>query len=263
MINISQKLSIEKLHTAFVDTYEKDFNFAGEHHDTWEIGVIRLGNAGITSGTQVYDCSKDEIFIHQPGVFHNIWANKNEKVRILTISFTASGTISLIPHGKFKLNGNELTLVNMIEKEILSSRDNPNFTFDDDGQVLKNLIESLLLLLYRRKDETRQHKKEVKTNLFSDVATFLEQSVDDALTINDICAEKAIGRSTLKNLFKKYAGWSIMKYYNSLRVKRAVELMREGLNLSEVAEKMNFSSQNYFSSFFKRETGVTPSHYDY
>ena len=97
--------------------------------------------------------------------------------------------------------------------------------------------------------------------MFSDVATFLEQSVDDALTINDICVKKAIGRSTLKNLFKKYAGWSIMKYYNSLRVKRAVELMREGLNLSEVAEKMNFSSQNYLTDFFRRHTGVPPSRY--
>jgi AraC-like DNA-binding protein len=31
--------------------------------------------------------------------------------------------------------------------------------------------------------------------------------------------------------------------------------------MAEIADIMNFSSQNYLSSFFKRETGMTPSQY--
>ena len=259
MINLTQKISIEKLHTAFVSTYEKDFNFAGEHHDTWEIGVVREGSAGITSGTQVYDCRKDEIFIHPPEIFHNVWANKNEKMSILTVSFSVNGDGNLIPRGKFSLNSDEIVLVNMIETEVLSLRDRNESA--DGNQVVKNLLESLILLLNRRKQNSQKVEEEGNARLFSSVAIFLKNSVDDALTVSDICVKNAIGRSTLKNLFNKYAGCSIMKYYNSLRIKRAVKLMRDGLPLSEVAEKMNFSSQNYFSSFFKRETGVTPSHY--
>ena len=150
----------------------------------------------------------------------------------------------------------------MLEKEILSfySKNAP-LSSVHDGQVLKNLLESLILLLNRRKNETSTQVKDRKTNTFSDIATFLEQSVDDALTINDICIKKAIGRSTLKALFKKYAGWGIMEYYNALRIKRAVQLMQNGKALSEIAEIMNFSSPNYVSSFFKRETGLPPSRY--
>ena len=261
MINLTQKISVEKLHTAFVSTYENNFNFAGEHHDAWEIGVVREGNAGITSGTQVYDCRKDEIFIHPPEIFHNVWANKNEKMRILTVSFSANGDSNLIPRGKFSLNGEEIALVNMIETEVLSLCDKNASACADGNQVVKNLLECLILLLNRRKHNSQKVEKEGNARLFSSVATFLKKSVDDALTVSDICDKNAIGRSTLKNLFNKYAGCSIMKYYNSLRVKRAVKLMRDGLPLSEVAEKMNFSSQNYFSYFFKRETGVTPSNY--
>ena len=40
-----------------------------------------------------------------------------------------------------------------------------------------------------------------------------------------------------------------------------IKLLGEGMLMSEIAEIMNFSSQNYLSSFFKRETGMTPSQY--
>ncbi|MBE6632099.1 MAG: AraC family transcriptional regulator [Ruminococcaceae bacterium] len=34
-----------------------------------------------------------------------------------------------------------------------------------------------------------------------------------------------------------------------------------GVSMAEISAKMNFSSQNYFSSFFKRETGMSPMEY--
>mgnify|MGYP003309396164 FL=1 len=53
----------------------------------------------------------------------------------------------------------------------------------------------------------------------------------------------------------------IMKYYNDLRIERAIRYLESGLNVSAVSEKMNFSSLHYFSYFFKTATGVCPSKY--
>ena len=38
-------------------------------------------------------------------------------------------------------------------------------------------------------------------------------------------------------------------------------MLQEGQGVTTVAEKLNFSSPNYFTSFFKKHLGVTPSRY--
>lgn len=266
MEHLLQNLNITKIYTAYAVTYDENFSFEGEYHDMWEIGIIRHGRAGITSGAEVYDCKKDEIVIHPSGVFHNIWAKSGEKVRILTLSFTGHGLTRLVPRGKYKLSERELVLADMLEGEVahLEAGDDVSKTppLADGGQMVKNILEVLFLSLNRRKDESRAPISDPRASMFSEIVQYLEEKVDSALTVDDICAHKAIGRTTLKELFKTYTGAGVMKYYNALRVKRATALIGEGKSMSEVADIMHFSSQNYFSSFFKRETGSSPSKYN-
>jgi two-component system response regulator YesN len=44
-------------------------------------------------------------------------------------------------------------------------------------------------------------------------------------------------------------------------VRHAARLLDEGFSATEIADKMNFSSPNYFSVFFKKHTGTMPSEY--
>ena len=62
-----------------------------------------------------------------------------------------------------------------------------------------------------------------------------------------------------KLLFNTYAGISPKSYFNQLRLRHANELLSIGLSVTEVAELMNFSSPNYFSAFYKKHTGISPS----
>ena len=69
-------LDVESVYTAFVESYDKSFNFPGESHDIWEIGVVFSGCVGITSGAEVYECHPGEVIIHPPGVFHTAWERR-------------------------------------------------------------------------------------------------------------------------------------------------------------------------------------------
>lgn len=263
---LAKNLDINQIYTAYAVTYDEHFSFEGEYHDMWEIGIIRSGKAGITSGAEVYDCKKDEIIIHPAGVFHNIWAKSDEKVRILTLSFKGNGLERFVPSGKYKLNEREKVLADMLEDEVahLDTGDDVSNTppLADGGQVVKNILELLFISLNRRKDESRSPINDPKASLFAEIVQYLEDNIDRALTVEDICSHKAIGRTTLKELFKTYTGAGVMKYYNTLRIKRATTLVGKGYSMREIADIMHFSSQNYFSSFFKRETGNSPSKYN-
>jgi len=51
----------------------------------------------------------------------------------------------------------------------------------------------------------------------------------------------------------------IIKAKQLLEIKRL--LVHTSLNVSEIANQLNFEDQSYFSKFFKRETGLTPLQY--
>lgn len=265
MTKVYQRLNIDRIYTAYAETYGRDFRFEGEYHDMWEIAVIRTGSAGITSGSEIYDCREGDIVIHPAGIFHNVWAKESQDVRILTVSFTGSGVEHFVPRGKYLLNGQERVIADLLEREVAHIlpgwQGAKNMTLADDGQMLKNLLEVLFLSLNRRREESSAPSNDRNAALFLEAVRYLEEHADEALTVAKICTEMAVGRTMLKMLFKTYTGAGVMQYYNTVRIKRAVALIESGLSMAEVAETMHFSSQNYFSTFFKRETGRTPKTY--
>ena len=42
---------------------------------------------------------------------------------------------------------------------------------------------------------------------------------------------------------------------------KAIKYLKEGYSVGEVADMLSFSSSNYFSSAFKKETGMSPGAY--
>lgn len=90
---------------------------------------------------------------------------------------------------------------------------------------------------------------------------FLKANVCRNVTIEDIAGELFESPSNLKRIFHKYTNMGIMHYYNDLRIYYAEQLLTQGKTMRQIASEMNFSSQNYFSYFFKKATGKSPSEY--
>lgn len=66
--------------------------------------------------------------------------------------------------------------------------------------------------------------------------------------------------SSLSKLFSEYASKTIERYYIEQRIERVKELLTYGeLSLTQIANKMNYSSVAYLSSQFKNVTGMSPS----
>lgn len=258
-------LSIDNLYTAMVCDYSGDFVFQGETHEMWEMSCILSGAAGITSGTKVYECVKGDAIIIPGGLFHTSWAMNNESVRMMTVSFTGNWVSHFVPVGKFTLTQREMMIVGILAdkiRETCAGHDPHEVDIcREDEQIIKNLIETVVLSLNLRRDENEKTASTGAGDRFSGIAGYMKAHVCDPLDVERICSECSIGRSALKELFRRYTGSGVIKYYNYLRIRHVIKLLGDGMLMSEIAETMNFSSQNYLSSFFKRETGMTPSQY--
>lgn len=66
----------------------------------------------------------------------------------------------------------------------------------------------------------------------------------------------------LSRLFSGVEGKSIERYFILQKIERAKELIVYGeQNLTEIAHGLGYSSQQHFSRQFKKETGLSPSHF--
>lgn len=68
--------------------------------------------------------------------------------------------------------------------------------------------------------------------------------------------------SYLSNLFSEVQGVTIEQYYIVQRIERVKELLvYDELSLSEIADRLGYSSVSHLSKQFKKITGLTPTHF--
>ncbi len=66
----------------------------------------------------------------------------------------------------------------------------------------------------------------------------------------------------LSRMFRKEAGCTFVDYLTNLRMRKATLLLHDdSVKIYEVAEKVGYSSQQYFSLVFKKKLGVSPIDY--
>lgn len=89
------------------------------------------------------------------------------------------------------------------------------------------------------------------------------QDSDVKINLSDVLSDKLHhDYNYLSNLFSEVEGTTIEKYFIAQKVEKVKELLvYDELSLSEIANRLNYSSVAYLSNQFKKVTGLTPSHF--
>lgn len=85
---------------------------------------------------------------------------------------------------------------------------------------------------------------------------------DPDMSIRTIAESMEISESHLSHIFKKETEYTVNAYITRYRMRTAMKLLRDQkLKIYEVAQKVGYRDIAYFSSTFKKITGVNPSEY--
>jgi YesN/AraC family two-component response regulator len=84
------------------------------------------------------------------------------------------------------------------------------------------------------------------------------------ITRKDVAEYVGLSERHLTRCFNLELGLTPMTYLNRYRVKQARQMLESGpRRISEVAEKVGFSSGGYFSRVFRDEVGISPRDYEH
>jgi two-component system response regulator YesN len=99
--------------------------------------------------------------------------------------------------------------------------------------------------------------------LISDIETYIREHLDEPLPVQRICDIFGISTSYLSQLFRKHIKMSFVEYVTSLRIEEAKRIMIEHpeIAIKDIAARLGFSDQFYFSKVFRTATGMPPSEY--
>jgi two-component system response regulator YesN len=104
------------------------------------------------------------------------------------------------------------------------------------------------------------HEPEWKILDFKELVS--RRYAEKGFSIGKAAEKLSISESYLTKLLRRKLGLSFVDYLSDYRVAKAKELLAASDMLSyEVAEAVGYPDARYFSSLFKKKTGVTPSDY--
>ncbi len=90
---------------------------------------------------------------------------------------------------------------------------------------------------------------------------YLAAHAAEPLTLAQVAAAVGLSPFHLLRVFRRAVGAPPHVYLESLRIKRAQQLLAAGTPLAEVAYAVGYSSQSHFTTRFRRIIGVTPGRY--
>lgn len=87
---------------------------------------------------------------------------------------------------------------------------------------------------------------------------YIEAHYAERVTLAVLAAEVGLSPFHLVRVFQRTAGMPPHVYLDSVRIRHAQRLLRDGQALADVAYATGFSSQSHFTSRFRQSIGVTP-----
>jgi len=221
---------------------------------------VSSGEGVFNSGGVTYQVKPGSLMLVLPGIKHSYKPLIETGWHEYWVGFKGAYFSGLIEEGRFSpeqvffevgLYDSILSLFNLIFDEVRTQR--PLYQMKACAAILSLIAE--VLTRERRSDQPNSYQQTVEKAKY-----LMESKIFNAINLSAISDELGISTSRLNEIFKTYTSMTPYQYYIHIKIHRAESFLeQEELSVKEVAYKMGFDDQYYFSRLFKNKTGISPS----
>lgn len=275
-------IAVDAIVTVHYLEHAKNYVFQGESHDFWELVYVDKGSLTAVAEDVTYELAQGQMLFHRPNEFHRLSANGTVAPNLVIVSFVSqSEAMAFFEHRVVFATQRQRELLSQLVREArqafscpLGDPHLPQMTCAEDApfgaqQLVQLSLEALLIDMIRvggtnaeRPRVASSVKQRADNELTERVIRYMDENLCNNLSFSAICVFSAQSATNLKTIFKSVTGMGVMEYYRHLKIERAKQLLREGNgNITQIADRLGYTSVHYFSRHFKQSTGMTPREY--
>lgn len=222
--------------------------------DLTAIEFVVGGYGVLENNGKKYDIGPQDVFLLRKGTHHKYYNSKDSTLHKIYI--TLSGELpeillnQYLPcHGYVYHNCELEELFRNIYEKTKGYGDNYSAFVDEISPELMKLIISVSHCASNENKDFASLMRE-----------YLDSQIYKAFSLDMMCKKFGYSKNHIINKFSERFDITPYQYYTAKKLETVkLYLLNTNYSFSEIAEKMSFSDQQYFSSWFKSLCGMSPS----
>jgi AraC family L-rhamnose operon transcriptional activator RhaR len=229
-------------------------------HDHGQLLIYLTGRGKQQMGDRAFDCRPGSVVFVEPGHTHAYSRQMQRAPLILVMDVdldTTRGTAhpcALLPHA-------DLTKVLRLVGRLLAIRqpEQREPMLAVSALILEILDRALLAVGWLKPVNRFGEAKGKALTQFTE--RLIERMNGAEVSLADIARHAGYEMAVLNRKLKSECGLTLGQLRSRFRLQRAQMLIRQGWPMQTVAEKSGIPDNNYFSRWFRQQTGMTPSQF--
>lgn len=262
---VEKLIQIDGLVTGLDVVRPRDFYYSGEAHDFWEAVLVCEGRITVTGDERLHHLDEGMVAFHKPMEFHRLWTEGNVASHLMIISFRASGPgAEQLKNRCFRLTEAERNQFAQITAGINKAVLLRETDRQEERRRLISLTATRLEMLLHELTDLRAvvpAQLSEEEQRYMQILSVMKAHCCESMTVEELARICDMSVSNLKRVFSQFSGVGIAKYFLSLKMCRAMEMLDTGMRAGQVAAELNYPEPSYFFTVFKREIGMTPRQY--
>ncbi len=276
-------LDIHSLSSIHYFEFDDSFVDSMEAHSPWELIYVDRGECEIVADERSFVLSQGEMYFHKPYEKHMLKTIKGVAPNIFIVTFSSlspamnyfekrkiSATMSIKQHISAIIHEASSTFdlpFNNPEMEKLKPKSGNALWAGEQSIIIR--LELMLIEIVRENHyyDVSMKKRFLSKEIIEDefvlkIIDFMEKRLYSKFTMDELSSELSFGKTYISRCFVKSCGYSVIDYFTKMKINEAKKLIRGGkYNFFEISEMLMFTNSHYFSTIFKKQTGMTPTQY--
>lgn len=247
--------------------------------DAFIIGVGTEGETSVSFNLHEFKLKKDSIFIFTPKNVLQVNSQQYFKADVIAISpdfmrrinidiknmmplflkFVENPALTLTPEEGRSMRG----MIAQIERETRGPE--THFSFDIVSGLIAATIYKVGDIMYHylaEHPEGQNNSHNRAEEYFKQFTHLLGEHFREERSVGFYARQLCITPKYLTTLIKRISGQSVSEWIDNYVILEAKTLLKYStMSIQEIAYYLNFPNQSFFGSYFKRNTGMSPSQY--
>ena len=234
------------------------------------------GSSGEAPATETYEMTPGDLMIVPPGVRHHAIMHESEKnYRRFVFWISRDCCNSLLSESMdymylmqkaeafhkyiYHLAPAQFHLVESKFLRLLEETSQDRYGADAFQHIcLCDLILTINRIIY---DEEHRHTESDELTLFQNIISYVEENLEDQLSLDDIAGKFFVSKYYVAHLFKDTLGISLHQYIIKKRLSECRDAITSGEPITSAYERFGFRDYSSFFKSFKKEYGMSPKEY--